>query len=123
MHDWWLALVAAAFGQIGFVSEPTILYRQHGYNEVGAKNAGSLRYNLNRLLSGEQSKSVLNDTYIQAESFLKIYESKLTSPYLEIVKEYSLIPEYNKIKRFQTISKYDFWKIGFFRKCGQILFL
>ena len=38
MHDWWLALCAAAFGQIGFIEEPTVLYRQHGKNEVGAKS-------------------------------------------------------------------------------------
>jgi rhamnosyltransferase len=38
MHDWWLALCAAAFGEIGFVEEPTVSYRQHGRNEVGAKS-------------------------------------------------------------------------------------
>ena len=35
MHDWWLAILAAAFGKIGFVETPTILYRQHGSNQVG----------------------------------------------------------------------------------------
>ena len=37
MHDWWLALIAACFGKIGFVRQATILYRQHRSNEVGAK--------------------------------------------------------------------------------------
>jgi len=37
MHDWWLALVAAASGKIGFVDESLIQYRQHGSNTVGAK--------------------------------------------------------------------------------------
>lgn len=37
MHDWWLALSAAAGGRIAFVDEPLILYRQHGGNQVGAK--------------------------------------------------------------------------------------
>jgi len=35
MHDWWIALVAAAFGTISFISRPTVLYRQHGKNSVG----------------------------------------------------------------------------------------
>lgn len=29
MHDWWMALIAACFGKIGFVRQATILYRQH----------------------------------------------------------------------------------------------
>jgi len=37
MHDWWLALCAAGYGKVGFVSQPTMLYRQHQGNSVGAK--------------------------------------------------------------------------------------
>ncbi|WP_125704632.1 glycosyltransferase family 2 protein [Lacticaseibacillus daqingensis] len=36
MHDWWYALVAAARGQLVYLNEATILYRQHGNNVVGA---------------------------------------------------------------------------------------
>ena len=32
MHDWWMALIAACFGKIGFVRQATILYRQHRAN-------------------------------------------------------------------------------------------
>ena len=38
MHDWWVALTAAAFGVAGFVSRPTVRYRQHGQNIVGARS-------------------------------------------------------------------------------------
>jgi glycosyltransferase involved in cell wall biosynthesis len=37
MHDWWLAQCAALFGQITFVDEATVLYRQHGTNALGAR--------------------------------------------------------------------------------------
>lgn len=37
MHDWWIALVVAATGRVDFVSRPTVRYRQHGRNQVGAK--------------------------------------------------------------------------------------
>lgn len=37
MHDWWLAQCAAAFGHIEYLSQPTVRYRQHGNNVVGAK--------------------------------------------------------------------------------------
>lgn len=36
MHDDWTALTAAALGKIGFVNEPTLLYRQHHSQFVGA---------------------------------------------------------------------------------------
>jgi rhamnosyltransferase len=34
MHDWWLALCAAACGSIVFVPVPTMSYRRHGANAV-----------------------------------------------------------------------------------------
>ena len=40
MHDWWLALVASRLGQICFLSEATVLYRQHDANVLGAQGLG-----------------------------------------------------------------------------------
>lgn len=37
MHDWWLAMVAAAFGEIGFVPAKLVQYRQHDQNTLGAR--------------------------------------------------------------------------------------
>lgn len=37
LHDWWIALCAAALGEIHYLAEPTVLYRQHGSNVVGAE--------------------------------------------------------------------------------------
>jgi len=122
MHDWWFALIAAAFGEIGFVNEPTLLYRQHNNNEVGAKNARSIVYNLKRLLKNKQSKSVLLHTYTQAKIFLDIYGKQLPLTFLKITRAYVSIPSYRKFKRIQMIHKYDFWKTGLARRCGQILF-
>lgn len=36
MHDWWLALCAAALGEIRHVPEPMVHYRQHGRNAMGS---------------------------------------------------------------------------------------
>ncbi len=36
-HDWWLALVAAAAGRIGFVPQVLVFYRQHSSNVIGSK--------------------------------------------------------------------------------------
>ena len=37
MHDWWLALIASAFGRVVFLDLPLVRYRQHGNNTIGAK--------------------------------------------------------------------------------------
>jgi hypothetical protein len=36
MHDWWLAMVVASFGEIRHVAAPHLKYRQHQNNAVGA---------------------------------------------------------------------------------------
>jgi hypothetical protein len=37
MHDWWLALCAAAMGEVLCLPEPTVRYRQHDRNTLGAR--------------------------------------------------------------------------------------
>jgi rhamnosyltransferase len=40
MHDWWLGVVAAAGAGVAPLKEATVLYRQHGNNEIGAAQFG-----------------------------------------------------------------------------------
>jgi len=37
MHDRWIALLATAFGHAAVLRRPTVLYRQHGGNVIGAR--------------------------------------------------------------------------------------
>lgn len=53
MHDWWIALVAAAVGRIAFVDDALLLYRQHEDNQVGAKSFFSY-HTIQRLFSGRK---------------------------------------------------------------------
>lgn len=39
MHDWWLALMSGS-GARRFLPEPLMLYRQHGRNQIGARDRG-----------------------------------------------------------------------------------
>ena len=38
MHDWWLTLVAAATGNILYVPNSLVLYRQHERNAIGVRD-------------------------------------------------------------------------------------
>jgi len=35
LHDWWVYLVISFFGTVVFDARPTLLYRQHGGNQIG----------------------------------------------------------------------------------------
>ena len=74
MHDWWLALVAAAFGHIETIAETTIAYRQHGGNEVGARriDADFIRKKVHELRSrSECASKVLSPVVTQAQAWIQ----------------------------------------------------
>lgn len=123
MHDWWFALIASALGEIGFVKEPTILYRQHGGNEVGAKNASSLQYNVKRLKAKDKARQVLLDTCIQAQEFYARFGALLPDWEKRLLQAYGELPQISKLQRIAVLCKYGLWKQGVARKLGQLLFV
>lgn len=122
MHDWWYALVAGAFGAVGFVNQPTILYRQHGGNEVGAKDVRSVQYNVERANDPVGARRSLILTYRQAAEFLELYGERLGPREKELVNAYAGLRSAGKWKKICTLFRYGFWKKGLFRKLGQIVF-
>lgn len=71
MHDWWFALVAAAFGEIDYLEKPTILYRQHGDNTFGADVSGFQR--LRRFFKMEQEIQRFISALKQDDYFAQIF--------------------------------------------------
>lgn len=66
MHDWWLAVVATRFGRVVFLPEATVLYRQHGRNDVGARRWRFMTGIENFFLHRERRRSLMaehEDTY------------------------------------------------------------
>jgi len=123
MHDWWLLLVASAFGKIGYVNRQTILYRQHGKNSIGATNVRKLSYKLNRLIKAENIKRAIRETYTQAESFSATYNHLLDPSQQNILHQYISIPHKNKLGRWLTICKLGSFKIGFTRNIAYFIFI
>lgn len=123
MHDWWLALTASFFGKIEFIDSPPILYRQHGKNSVGAKNASSFKYIYGRFMNKDNLKSSVGDTFIQAEYFYSLYKNELDFNSRFILEKYIEIPRLGKFKRIAYLIKYGFWKNTVIRKTGQIIFI
>jgi glycosyltransferase involved in cell wall biosynthesis len=72
MYDHWLALVAVTTGAIAYVDTPTILYRQHDRNAIGAKRprAASLLQRIHGTLVSRERERVLKRYSRQAGALL-----------------------------------------------------
>lgn len=123
MHDWWFALIGAAFGKIGFVRQSTVLYRQHGDNAVGAKDAGSLGYIGGRLRKLFETKAAVHATFLQAQAFYDRYERELSEQNRHTFTKYLELSKANRLKKWKLLSQYDFWKSGTIRRIGQLFLM
>lgn len=121
MHDMWVALIAAAFGRIGFVSESTMLYRQHGDNVDGAKDMRSASYIINRMTKLNRVRCDLYKQYLQAAEFCNIYEHQLSEEQKKMLRSFSGLQKSNVLKRLIILTRYNLYKKGIVRKLGQIL--
>lgn len=119
MHDWWLGLVAAAFGHIAFLDKQMVIYRQHGNNAVGAKDVYDPAYVQKQLESGRYALA-LEKTYEQAALFLSVYGDTLPPKQRELVEAYAGMKDCKRNERLSRTLKYGFWKQGLGRRLGQI---
>jgi hypothetical protein len=123
MHDWWLALLASAFGRIGYVARPTVLYRQHGRNAVGAVDARSPKYLAGRATGGDESRERIRVASRQALAFLDAYGSRLSVPQLDAVTALARLSDGGKVDRVAALVRHGLWKNTALRRLGQVWFV
>lgn len=75
MHDWWMYLVATAFGRVVYDPRPHLFYRQHGGNVVGGNFSfmRKISKNWTRYRAGNGWQMAA-----QAEELLRLYPALLT---------------------------------------------
>lgn len=64
MHDWWLISVASLIGQTSYCLQPTMLYRQHDSNCIGAKQS--------TLLSAFRARSITDNLNLLEKHFINV---------------------------------------------------
>ena len=81
MHDWWLGLVAAAYGKIGFLPEQLVQYRQHQNNTLGAREHKAVKLTNSEMLGkliAQPYTPLFAEVATQAETFLARFEPNLS---------------------------------------------
>jgi len=122
MHDWWLGLVAAAFGEIHYMDRATMKYRQHGDNQVGAKNVYSPKYISRQIKQKLHNRGKYQSTCTQARAFWEQFRHRLSPEQRVTLKKYLDLPDLRKWGRCTRVIKYRFWMQGFSRRAAQLIF-
>ena len=115
MHDWYLALLATAFGKLVYIDQPGELYRQHEHNVLGARTWSkrikkwlrpSLLFRMywDLIKKSQQQAAFLLDMPLSAEKreLVTAYVTILDQPMHErwrILRQYGL----RKNKAFHTL--------------------
>lgn len=126
MHDYFAALYASVFGKIIVIKRPLLSYRQHGDNSVGAKDNNNIYYLIKRLGDGRKNyKNAMIRSEEQIKFFLNVYKDKMIEKDFkdkyELMKEYSVLAKYSKIKRVMFYKRRNVWKKGTIRKIMQVI--
>ena len=82
MHDWWLAVTAAAFGAREFIDQPLVRYRQHDANAIGAqqfKPAQTVTGGLWAKIKAYEVNPHLSDVAVQARAIRATYGGALST--------------------------------------------
>lgn len=115
MHDWWLGLVASKFGKIGYLEEATILYRQHGNNDTGAKKY-NLSYTVNKFKQLDNIN--LNKNMLQAKVFLTRFREQLDNDTILMLEEFIDLKNKSFVKKRKILIEHKLFKQGFIRNVG-----
>lgn len=91
MHDWWIGLIASAFGKLVYLNKPTMQYRQHGDNVVGSNKKNTLPHILYRITHLKPERAHVKRVVGIAYEFNKEYPVGLTDKQRKYIKEYGLL--------------------------------
>ena len=121
MHDHWLMLTAACFGEIEPLSEPTLLYRQHGGNVFGASGYGAAYFCRKLSLGVREIRERLFRQCRQAGAFRDRFHDRLAPETLALLEDFARLPEAGFLERRRILCRHRIFKSGCLRNFGMFL--
>ncbi len=122
MHDWFIALTAAAFGHIVFVSRPLTGYRQHGGNSIGASRGGLLSRGVQALGRRQDAKRRILLTYTHTKVFCRLYGDLLPADAKRTASAYLETRTMKKIPRVLAVRRLGCTMQSRVTRLGQLFF-
>ena len=122
MHDWFIALTAAAFGRIAFVDRPLTAYRQHTGNTIGASRGGLLSRGVKALGARKDARRRILLTYTHTQVFLRMYGDGLPAPARETAEDYLATRSMKKIPRVLAVRRIGCTMQSRITRIGQVIF-
>ena len=122
MHDWFIALTAAAFGRVFFLNRPLTLYRQHGENTVGASGSGQLSRGVEALCHRERAQKRIALTYEHTRAFREAYGSLLPPEADRLTEAYLATQALPRASRIRQVRKLGCVMQSPVTRAGQLLF-
>lgn len=108
MHDWYLALLASAFGRLVFIDQPGELYRQHADNVLGARTLSKrVKKWLRPHILFKVYWDLIKNSQKQASYLL---DMPLSQSNRELVQAFVTIMDRPLLERYQTLKKYGLRK-------------
>jgi glycosyltransferase involved in cell wall biosynthesis len=127
-QDWWLALVAVAFGRLVTLPETTILYRRHEVNATadpyGSTLVGALRRTVHSPGAPRRrlEKLVLQAAK-QARSFVTRYGDGLKRPDVAALEALGKLPSLGLVERRLAVLRYGLWFASPIKNAGLMALL
>lgn len=112
MHDWYLALLASALGELVYIDKPTELYRQHDSNVLGARTLDKkfkiLREGPKKIFT--RYWELIHKSQQQAMNIVKFFPGDLSFEDKELIVNFSDIDRQKFSERFKRLNKYKYTK-------------
>lgn len=110
LHDWWIYLVVSAFGIVLWDQQPSLLYRQHGQNQIG-HGAGWLGRHLGvvRFLRRNDWAGILLG---QIHALQQHYGAQLSAPTRALLLDHFAIADGKAVPRWRLIFSTRRWRQG-----------
>lgn len=121
MHDWFLALTAAAFGRVVFVATPLVRYRQHGDNVMGASSGSVVSRGVQMLRTMQQGRERMKLTYTHTAAFRNAYGAALPEEARRVVDAYLATEQQCKPRRMVSVWRGGYTMQSRTTRLGQLL--